>query len=80
MIIHISGGLITAMYDERLNLHSLGKTVIQRASHVEPDINGMWSADMQPVGGPVLGPFTKRSEALKAECDWIDAHLSTLGV
>jgi len=68
------------MYDERLNLCGLGKAVIRRASHVEPDINGMWSSDMQPVGGPVLGPFTKRSEALKAECDWIDAHLSTLGV
>lgn len=30
-----------------------------------------WWADLLPIGGPVLGPFDKRSQALAAEVDWI---------
>ena len=30
-----------------------------------------WTADMSPVGGPILGPFSFRYEALKAERDWL---------
>lgn len=33
-----------------------------------------WQADMSPVGGPVLGPFKTREEALKAEHDWLVQH------
>ena len=40
---------------------------ITRASHVEPDAEGRWLADLTPVAGPVLGPFDLRSEALAAE-------------
>ena len=50
-----------------LDLSENGKLHITRASHVEPDRNGFWWADMGPVGGPVLGPFKNRTEALQAE-------------
>jgi hypothetical protein len=26
------------------------------------------------VGGPVLGPFDRRSDALEAERDWLERH------
>ncbi|WP_242687916.1 hypothetical protein [Alienimonas californiensis] len=42
-----------------------------RASHVEPADGGVWTADLSPSGGPVLGPFPLRSEALTAEADWL---------
>jgi hypothetical protein len=56
----------------------LGQLTITRASHVEPDNRGLWQADLTPVGGPLLGPFERRSEALAAERDWLESHwLST---
>ena len=30
-----------------------------------------WAADMAPSGGPVLGPFESRTEALAAEVKWL---------
>ena len=44
---------------------------LTRASHVEPDAEGYWWADMGPVDGPVLGPFKNRTEALGAERGWL---------
>ena len=38
---------------------------------MEPDLDGNWWADMGPVGGPVLGPFGTRGEALQAERGWL---------
>jgi len=38
---------------------------------VEPDASGDWWADLSPVAGPALGPFTHRSEALHAEAMWL---------
>ena len=52
---------------ESLDLRALGKLQITRASHVEPDSDGYWWADIGPVGGPVLGHFGTRGEALQAE-------------
>jgi hypothetical protein len=49
---------------------------IQRASHVEPDEQGQWWADLAPVHGPKLGPFAVRSAALDAERCWLEAFLS----
>ena len=46
-------------------LLGLGKLQITRASHVEPDLDGNWWADMGPVGGPVLGPFGTRGERFR---------------
>ena len=60
-------GVARCIYDEALDLREIGTLKITRASHVEPDAEGYWWADMGPVGGPMLGPFTSRSEALAAE-------------
>ena len=73
-----AGGDVRCIYDEALDLREIGKLQITRASHVEPDTEGYWWADMGPSGGPVLGPFRSRSEALGAERGWLNArHLST---
>ena len=45
-----------------------------RASHVEPDAAGQWSADLAPVGGPKLGPFDTRADALAAEIVWLNRY------
>ncbi|MCI0640167.1 MAG: hypothetical protein L0Y70_13925 [Gemmataceae bacterium] len=47
---------------------------VERASHVEPDPVGHWWADLAPVGGPLLGPFDRRSEALQAESTWLETN------
>ena len=70
-------GLVRAIYDEALDLAALGRPVITRASHVEPDPSGRWLADLSPVGGPLLGPFDRRSEALAAEVAWLREHWLT---
>jgi hypothetical protein len=62
-----AGGNVRCIYGEELDLREIGKLQITRASHVEPDRDGFWWADMGPVGGPVLGPFKNRTEALQAE-------------
>jgi hypothetical protein len=64
-------GVARCIYDEALDLREIGKLQITRASHVEPDAEGFWWADMGPVDGPVLGPFRNRSEALGAERGWL---------
>jgi hypothetical protein len=66
-------GVARCIYDEALDLRELGRLQITRASHVEPDTDGYWWADMGPSGGPVLGPFGSRSEALRAERGWLAA-------
>jgi len=64
-------GFVRCIYDEALDLREIGKPQITRASHVEPDAEGYWWADMGPVDGPVLGPYRSRSEALEAERGWL---------
>ena len=73
-----SSGRIQCIYDESLDLSRLGRLRIQRASHVEPTEDGQWTADLSPVGGPCLGPFAARSEALAAEVRWLTLHLARL--
>lgn len=70
-------GDIRTIYDETLSLAAFGPLVIQRASHVEPDAAGNWIADLGPVGGPRLGPFERRSDALAAEVAWLEEHWLT---
>lgn len=73
-------GQILCLYDETIDLASFGATTIIRASHVEPDSDGCWWADLSPVAGPLLGPFAVRSAALQAERIWLENHrLSAIG-
>ncbi len=69
-------GRATCIYTEDIDLYAIGNVVITRASSVEPDKLGRWWADLSPVGGPILGPFRLRSEALAAEVVWLDQRLS----
>jgi hypothetical protein len=71
VVIIDSRGSCRLIYDESLDLNSMGEFSIQRASHVEPTATGAWRADLSPVGGPKLGPFAKRSDALAAETTWL---------
>ena len=85
-------GNTTFIYDDELSdLIEDTESTTRRASHVEP-AEGGWEADMQPIldrvdlqkqseavmvfGGPVLGPFTLRKDALKAESNWINLFLA----
>jgi hypothetical protein len=67
-------GQIRCLYEEAVDLAVFGKPTIRRASQVEPDPEGRWWADLAPVGGPKLGPFRRRSEALASERDWLEQH------
>ena len=69
-----SPGGIRCVYSEHVELHQLGRLSIQRGSHVEPTSDGRWTADLSPVNGPVLGPFTTRTAALQAEEAWLLEH------
>jgi len=67
-------GVARCIYDEGIDLREIGTLQITRASHVEPDRDGFWWADMGPVDGPVLGPYGSRSEALQAERGWLQSR------
>jgi len=67
------GGLVRCVYGELIDLSELGQLAIKRASYVEPDRDGRWTADLSPLG-PILGPFDRRSEALAAEEAWLTAN------
>ena len=67
-------GHVRCVYGEAIDLVALGSLSIQRASHVEPDAAGKWLADLTMSAGPILGPFTTRSEALAAEQAWLAAN------
>jgi hypothetical protein len=69
-----SDGAVRCVYDEAINLAALGRVQITRGSHVEPDDDGRWFADMAVVDGPRLGPCGLRSDALKAEVVWLSEN------
>ena len=70
-------GTVRAVYGETIDLAVLGRPAITRASHVEPDAHGRWTADLSPVAGPRLGPFRCRGDALAAEVAWLEALIVT---
>ena len=62
-------------------LESIGQCTARRASHVEPvpvRSELRWQADLGPVGGPVLGPFASRAEAMEAEILWLGQQLGRI--
>jgi hypothetical protein len=69
-----TNGTARCVYAEDIDLASIGSIEIPRASHVEPDVAGRWWAQLSPVGGPLLGPFQLRSEALQAEVRWLQGR------
>jgi hypothetical protein len=72
-------GSVQFVYSDDLAdaLRPLGPQTVTRASHVEPDASGGWTADMSLLApGVVLGPFPRRDEALAAEAAWLDEFLS----
>jgi hypothetical protein len=79
-IVVLPGGAIRAVYSEEIDLGVLGRPIITRASHVEPDDDGHWIADLTPVSGPILGPFERRGEALLAEQQWLETNWLTRSV
>ncbi len=64
-------GHVRFVYDETVDLSALGRLSITRASYVEPDQFGSWYADLAPLNGPRLGPFSCRSQALACEQAWL---------
>lgn len=73
-LIFLPNGDGRCVYDETIELSSLGQLSIRRGSHVEPVASGEWIVDLSPVGGPSLGPFRSRGEALIAEIAWLTAN------
>jgi hypothetical protein len=73
LVMHADGS-VSCLYDEAIDLTALGSPKIERGSHVEPDEQGRWFADLAPASGPMLGPFDRRSEALDAERVWLEDH------
>jgi hypothetical protein len=67
-------GTMRCLYAELIDLRVLGSLSIERASFVEPDDQGRWWADLTPVGGPALGPFQQRSDALSSENCWLEQN------
>ena len=65
------GGTTHCIYTDVIALSQLGKISITRASHVEANSAGNWIADLSPVGGPKLGPFERRTDALATEVVWL---------
>lgn len=67
-----SGQMIFLYNDELRPLMETGQAQVRRASDVEPTEKGEWTADLSRVGGPVLGPFKLREDALAAEVAWLE--------
>ncbi len=65
------GGNVRMIYSELIEPNALGKPTIERGSHVDPDENALWWADLSPCNGPRLGPFPVRSLAIEAEIEWL---------
>lgn len=78
-------GRLLFVYDDTLQpLMSLGPAQVRRASHVEPRADnspvggeGYWTADLSPIGGPRLGPFPLREQALAAERYFLQSPAGT---
>lgn len=79
-MIFLPNGKIVSIYQEAVDLSACGRAHHQRASYVEPTDSGEWLVDLSPVGGPKMGPFGLRSEALTEEVAWIERHLEEIAL
>lgn len=75
IIVGQEGDLQFIYDDELIELLCEGEPIIVRASHVEPNTRGQWLADLGPSGGPILGPFPLRNQALAAEVEWLEQNV-----
>jgi hypothetical protein len=75
LVVSPNGTLSAIAPDNLTFLATLGQLDIKRVSNVEPDANNQWNADLSPVGGPILGPFEDRKDALAAEVAWLEPRL-----
>lgn len=74
----ISGDQLRFIHqDDLAEAMQVGNVTTFRASHLEPGEDG-WNADLRPVNGPVLGPFTRRDTALQAEAKWLRENLTPI--
>lgn len=67
-------GTTRFIHNDVLDAKELGAASIRRASTVEPNDDLTWTADLALIGGPQLGPFPTRGEALAAEIAWLTAN------
>ena len=66
-------GVVRFVWDDALSgLCEHGRVSMRRVSKVEADDRGRWTADLDVVNGPTLGPFTKRGDAITAEVEWLN--------
>ena len=73
VVIGTTGAVRFVYKDELSGLLDEGEATVRRASHVEHSSGG-WFADLGPVGGPILGPYKLRQDALAAEVAWLEEH------
>lgn len=69
-------GTTKQIYNDDFIIEALQIETIRRASVVEPvELSpDRWTADMSLSTGPILGPFKRRDEAIKAEIDWLEEN------
>ena len=58
---------------EVIDLRAIGTLSAVRVSEVEMGPDGNWYAEI--IGGPKLGPFAYRSQAIAAEVTYIESRL-----
>lgn len=68
-------GTLRFVWDDKLQiLTDLGQCNSVRVSDVE-SIGSRWYADLRRIGGPRLGPFALRSDAIRSEVQYIEGRL-----
>lgn len=76
MILNIKNGQIQYIYNENINLNCIGRSLITRASYVEPK-NNSWYIDFSPILGFNLTKygFNSRIKALEFEKQFIENNI-----